>query len=127
MEGFERLSTAPADKRRLPGRAISPKGGRRGQAAAFEAKPIDESTAPSRKSTDRIVARTVAGGREAPSAARNPKRPHCTLPCAGIRDFDTARRDRIQPSVGTDAHPRQDLVITAVSDECVAAGPTECW
>src|SRR3954447_14453227 len=126
MEGCDRFPATPADKRRLPGRAISPKGGRRGQAAAFEAKPIDESTAPSRKSTDRIVARTVAGGRETPSAAGNRKRPHCTLPCAGIRDFDTARRDRIQPSVGTNTHPHQDLVITAVSDECVAAGPTEC-
>ena len=93
MERAERLSTAPADESRLPRRAIFPKCVSRDQGATFEAKPIDESTAPSRKSTDRIVARTVAGGREAPVAAGNGKRPHRTLPHAGIRDSDAARGD----------------------------------
>jgi hypothetical protein len=93
MERAERLSTAPADESRLPRRAIFPKCVSRDQGATFEAKPIDESTAPSRKSTNSVVAGTVASGREAPVPAGNGKRPHRTLPHAGSRDSDTARGD----------------------------------
>ena len=93
MEGSVRFSATAADKRRLPRRAVFPKCVSRDQAAAFEAKPIDESTTPSRKSTNSVVPRAVASGGEAPGAAGNRKRPDRTLPHAGMRDFDTAGGD----------------------------------